>query len=337
MSEADRTSVQGVDIGPWAGIAERVVAPGELLVREGDMDDDVFQVVTGTLEVLRGADLARFGTVGPGDTIGDIAALGGCPRMATVRALETCRVRQLDAATYRRWVTDDVEALATVTDLARERLDVHRTVDLVADLLGIERVVAAEVAQSSERRRLQAGERLFSEGDESDAAYLVVSGRLEASRDSVVLGEVGRGEIVGEVGLIARSPRSATVTALRDTTLARFDAEAFRRVADVHPVLMMQLSRNDPGSTRTTSLEHGSGPVDRHRHQRSAGPTCIPVDTGGGDHPPRFDATSVGGARRRRPGSPRTRRVTTAGDAAGVVAIPPRGRDDVRLPPARDR
>ena len=336
MSEVDRTSVQGVDIGPWAGIAERVVAPGELLVREGDMDDDVFQVVTGTLEVLRGADLARFGTVGPGDTIGDIAALGGCPRMATVRALETCRVRQLDAATYRRWVTDDVEALATVTDLARERLDVHRTVDLVADLLGIERVVAAEVAQSSERRRLQAGERLFSEGDESDAAYLVVSGRLEASRDSVVLGEVGRGEIVGEVGLIARSPRSATVTALRDTTLARFDAEAFRRVAEVHPVLMMQLSRTILGrlgrphssTDRARSIAIAiSAPLDR----RAFLSTLAEEITRHGS-----TRTSVGGARRRRPGSPRPRRVTTAGDAAGVVAIPPRGRDDVRLPPARD-
>ena len=75
---------------------------------------------------------------------------------------------------------------------------------------------------------VDAGEVVFAEGDPSDAGYLVVSGRWRPGTTGIQLGEVGRGEVVGEIGLIERPPRSATVIALRDSTLARFSAEAFQ-------------------------------------------------------------------------------------------------------------
>src|SRR5258708_2132831 len=74
--------------------------------------------------------------------------------------------------------------------------------------------------------QLTAGEFLFKAGDPSDSLYFVISGRLEASvvdpdGGSQVLGEIGRGESVGEMGAFTARPRGATVTALRDSVLAR--------------------------------------------------------------------------------------------------------------------
>ena len=67
--------------------------------------------------------------------------------------------------------------------------------------------IASAVVRTSECLRIEAGDVLFAEGDPPDAGYVVVSGRLMATRDGVRIGEVGRGEVVGEIGLIERSPR----------------------------------------------------------------------------------------------------------------------------------
>ena len=82
------------------GAVEQTVEPGEILLREGETDDSVFEVVDGTFEILRGDDLARIDTVGPGETLGEIAALAQCPRTATVRAARSRSVvRRVDRQT----------------------------------------------------------------------------------------------------------------------------------------------------------------------------------------------------------------------------------------------
>jgi lysophospholipid hydrolase len=82
---------------------------------------------------------------------------------------------------------------------------------------------------------LMSGEVLFRQGDRGDSLYLLVSGRLvvthrsETQTDRVVA-ELGHGEIVGEMGLLSGETRSATVTASRDSHLARLSAAGLERI-----------------------------------------------------------------------------------------------------------
>ena len=90
-------------------------------------------------------------------------------------------------------------------------------------------VLVAAVAAAVEPVRLAAGEKLFSSGDSSDAAYFVVIGRLlvmidDGAGTETVVRKVGRGKIVGEIGLVEQSERTATIRADRDCTLARLPA-----------------------------------------------------------------------------------------------------------------
>lgn len=57
------------------------------------------------------------------------------------------------------------------------------------------------------------GETVTREGDEGDAFFVVVDGRLDVSRNGMTLRELGPGDFVGEIALIDGRPRSATVTA----------------------------------------------------------------------------------------------------------------------------
>lgn len=106
----------------------------------------------------------------------------------------------------------------------------------------------AAVADGAEPIRLAAGSTLFSAGDASDAAYFTISGRLlividDDLGDRKVVRRVGSDQVVGEVGLLAGTPRTATVIADRDATLARLPRGLFEQLATTHPEFLMGVTR----------------------------------------------------------------------------------------------
>ncbi len=74
-----------------------------------------------------------------------------------------------------------------------------------------------------QRQTLQAGDRIFKEGDEGNMAYVVQSGEVEIFKvvDGVetVLGVVGQGGIFGEMALIDSKPRMAGARASKGSTI----------------------------------------------------------------------------------------------------------------------
>ncbi|WP_051340788.1 cyclic nucleotide-binding domain-containing protein [Azospirillum halopraeferens] len=86
--------------------------------------------------------------------------------------------------------------------------------------------------------RFREGDVLFREGDASDFACRIVEGRVLVIKEvpgdgpgaAVELGEAGPGDIVGEMGVIERRPRSATVRAAGDVTVELIAAD---RLADI--------------------------------------------------------------------------------------------------------
>jgi hypothetical protein len=80
--------------------------------------------------------------------------------------------------------------------------------------------------------RVAAGEAIVTEGEEADALYVIVSGRVDVkSRGETGVEEHIRvmepGTYFGEIGLLERIPRTATVTALEECELYRIEGDAF--------------------------------------------------------------------------------------------------------------
>jgi MFS family permease len=72
-----------------------------------------------------------------------------------------------------------------------------------------------------------AGEVVLREGEDSDRFFVIESGLVEVTQDSVVLRQEGPGEFFGEIGLLRDVPRTATVTAVEDTVLMALDRDDF--------------------------------------------------------------------------------------------------------------
>ncbi len=83
-----------VDRGQLAALAKHAqeieVAAGADLTHEGRYEGFVYIVVSGMVAVIR--DGRTVDTIGPGDIVGEIAAIDGGPRTATARAIDDSRL-----------------------------------------------------------------------------------------------------------------------------------------------------------------------------------------------------------------------------------------------------
>ncbi len=246
-------------VGEWEdllalGTVRRLDA-GEYLTIEGDTADEVFVVIGGTLSAERRSDGGSIdlGRIGAGQIVGEITIIAGGRRTASLRATSPCEVAAIARDRFEHWLDEHPERADAVSKQARERLDRSQVAAMLTDLVGAnDPALVVAVLDRVEWRRLAAGDVLFREGDAADAAYFVVNGRLVVSRHdddgggrdgSVRIAELGRGDIVGEIGLLDDAPRAATVVAARDSTLARFAATDFEELVRRSPPLMMHVTR----------------------------------------------------------------------------------------------
>ena len=97
--------------------------------------------------------------------------------------------------------------------------------------------------------QVNAGQVIYHQGDESDAIYIVLNGRLRAvvnnddDSETKVIGEYGQGESVGELEVMTESERPATLHAIRDTELAKFPKTLFNSLAQEHPGITIKISK----------------------------------------------------------------------------------------------
>ena len=80
-------------------------------------------------------------------------------------------------------------------------------------------------------KKLNTGDVLFKEGNAGEEMYFIREGKIKLSKGSgneeKVLAILKEGDFFGEMALIDESPRSATATALEDTTLIIIDKNSF--------------------------------------------------------------------------------------------------------------
>ena len=92
---------------------------------------------------------------------------------------------------------------------------------------------------------MAAGDVVVRQGDAADRFYLIAEGtlRVTQTRDGkqVELRTLGPGDVFGEIGLLNRSPRTATVTALTDGRLLALDGEDFLELVSSGPGLSSRL------------------------------------------------------------------------------------------------
>jgi CRP-like cAMP-binding protein len=104
------------------------------------------------------------------------------------------------------------------------------------------------------------------EGEPADALYLLISGAAQASTvrgdgGARVLGELRSGAVFGEIGLLERIPRTATVTTLERSRLLRIDGDAFLEALTSDPLAALIAETARARMSRSSAPEETLEPV----------------------------------------------------------------------------
>jgi Na+/H+ antiporter len=110
---------------------ERVLAPGEVLFRQGEPGRGLFIIARGAVAVVRedrrrGGEPLLLDVLGGGDILGEMALLTGSPRLATARALTTVTVGEIQRGAFDRLMQTEPPLREEIwRSFAERRFDNH--------------------------------------------------------------------------------------------------------------------------------------------------------------------------------------------------------------------
>lgn len=94
-------------------------------------------------------------------------------------------------------------------------------------------------------QQVPAGTVIFKEGEEGDQMFIVQDGRVKVSRviggKEQMLAVLGKGDFFGEMALVTRERRTATVAALEAVRLLAFNQEGFLNMINKNPKIALNI------------------------------------------------------------------------------------------------
>jgi CRP/FNR family cyclic AMP-dependent transcriptional regulator len=132
-------------------------------------------------------------------------------------------------------------------------------------------------------RRFAPGQVILCEEDEASAMYIIKRGKVRvlkrSRRGDVLLGDLGPGNLIGEMSLIDHRRRSATAIALEDTSCIELPYQLIEESVDrsapwvvaILRILVLRLRAADTAlADNRTAMDSGDIPIDAvtERHMR---------------------------------------------------------------------
>jgi glutaminase len=198
--------------------------------RVGAVDDASLTV----LRVLADELAARSCPLLVTDLDGDhaLAALGSSVFTDVDAALEWCEEQMLEAAGFEDGSADDVLPLAAQELFAGMSAEELEALERVAEIV-----------------KFTADERIFAEGDASDAVYFLLAGRVRvqlvlAGGRERRLATLGPGVAFGEMAILDEARRSADVVTETDAVVARLPIVEFHHLAEESPGITEHFALN---------------------------------------------------------------------------------------------
>jgi CRP/FNR family cyclic AMP-dependent transcriptional regulator len=122
--------------------------------------------------------------------------------------------------------------------MAKPSPDLLRKVNLFS---GLDERELENLADEFNERRFSAGDKIALEGEGGLMFFVVDSGEASVEVHGAEVGRLGPGDAFGEIALIDRRPRTATVTALSDLKTYGLPVFVFRPYVEVRPQVAWKL------------------------------------------------------------------------------------------------
>ncbi|XP_074545979.1 patatin-like phospholipase domain-containing protein 7 isoform X2 [Halichoeres trimaculatus] len=210
------------------------VKAGSVVARQGDQEVSIQFVISGLLHVYqrmidREEDTRLFVTH-PGELVGQLAVLTGEPLIFTVRAQRDCSFLSISKTHFYEIMRVEPKFVLNVAHTVVKRMSSFvRQIDFALDWMAVE-----------------AGRAVYRQGEKSDSTFIVLSGRLRSvilkeDGKKELIGEYGRGDLIGVVEALTHQNRATTVHAVRDSELAKLPEGALSSIKRKFPQVVTRL------------------------------------------------------------------------------------------------
>ena len=100
---------------------------------------------------------------------------------------------------------------------------------------------------ASERLTFKGGQKLCEQGDVGDSAFIVMAGNADVTVETgdgpLVVANLGKNDIVGEIAILCDVPRTATVVATSELTALKITKDLFFRMVTDFPEIGIEIMR----------------------------------------------------------------------------------------------
>jgi hemerythrin len=186
-------------------------APGEIILRRGRVPEEIYLVITGTVEKIRSADDV-YNIISAGGLIGEYTGIHGLPSASAYRTVTFVQALRIMAPAYKELIMKN--NLSEVIDQRAENREILERSWLFGE--SVSPPVLNKIADAMVLRELDAG---ISLSDLSaDAAYLVESGKVGKVQDGEVACIIGPRNFFAEEQVLfgmVEKPRYRTVEPCR--------------------------------------------------------------------------------------------------------------------------
>ena len=198
----------------------------------------------------------KIGVIRPGEIFGELAPLTSSARSAAAIARTPCELISLDRDQFLAGLEKTPEfalmLMAVIIGRLREVVMRARTAKTLGDATGSKesgvfdrkllRDLMGKLGNPAPLRFLR-GNTIFQEGGTGMLMYIVVEGSVVASIEGKTVERIGAGGVVGEIALIDRNPRLASVTAETDCLLLAIDRKKMLDLVKTEPAFGVSLLR----------------------------------------------------------------------------------------------
>ncbi|KAF5299333.1 hypothetical protein FQA39_LY02506 [Lamprigera yunnana] len=213
----------------------REISAGTYLMKEdSNKDAALVYVISGSLTMSQRLtdtdEEVHMFTVHPGEIEGGLAVLTGEASFFNIRAKHFTRLALISKSTFYNLIKDKPGIILYIADMVVKRLSPFvRQVDFALDWVFLE-----------------SGRAVYRQDDESDSTFIVLSGRLRSvitykNGKKELVGEYGKGDLVGIVEMVTQTKRSTTVMAVRDSELAKLPEGIFNAIKLRFPIVVTRL------------------------------------------------------------------------------------------------
>lgn len=202
----------------------RHVEQGDVIIEQGDDGDNFYVIESGVYDIT--VNKNSVGSYSEKGSFGELALMYNMPRAATITAKNEGKLWALDRLTFKRIVLKSAFEKRKMYESFLEKLPMFKS------LSAYERMNVADALFS---KSYADGDAIIKQDEEAKNMFFVEKGSVRILRDhdgqSKELAVVEEGGYFGELALLTKKPRAATVYANgNDTKCAILDVDAFERL-----------------------------------------------------------------------------------------------------------